>query len=534
MTYRWFASALALAAAMAAFAGPSSHAAPIADVLALHLDESRGSIVLDASGNGNHGRMHYDTTRTTGADAKFGGALSFDGRGDHVAVPDSPSFDAIGAGLTVEGWAKLTSDPNLGPEYNNYRMLFSKGGRGGVFDVVLEQSRNTQFSVRLDDGAGGTIQQRFYVGDPWGIGEWVHFAYTYDGATGTMAAYINGNEHTASRTAGTIATNNAPFYLSHPNNSEAQNGQGALPGILDEIAVYSTVLSGADVAERYANGPPQPDLTMSAPPPADILVYHLDERRGNVAYDATVFGRHGAVVNGATFGPSDGMFGGALHFDGVDDHVRAPLPSAESPTSGLTFEAWLYVDQDPDVDAGQPDAVNNWRWLFNKGGWATPFDAIFEQDRDITFSLKLDGDPTHYRHRFGQQVPLDEWAHLALTYDAETGMMRYFLNGVEESHPIGTTGDLATNDLDFFLSWPSVAVPSGHGAFPGWMDEVALYGRALSSDEILARFLDGPPEALVPEPSTWVLLALGAAAFLRLAGRRQRRTGPACCADRMA
>lgn len=495
----------------------SAAPASAALVVTYHMDELRGPWIIDSTGNGNHGLLGYDAVHT--GDAKFGRAVAFDGVGDHSSAPDSASLDSITGGITVEGWFKLTSDPNINAN-NNYRMLFSKGGRGGPWDMVLEQSRASQWSVRVDNGAGGSNEYRFFSADAtFNVGEWTHFAYTYDAATGIMGIYKNGVGTFSTRTPAALITNNLPFYLSHPNNDPGQNGQGALPGILDEVAVYSHALTPAEVLARFGGGPPEP--AMPAGPVADVAVYRFDEAGGATAYDSTLFTRHGTLAGG--FSRQPGMFGGAVRFDGVSGHMRAHLPAAESPTSGMTLAGWFYLDQDPNVDAN-----NNWRWMFNKGGWATPFDAILEQVRDVTFSIRLDGDPTHYRWRVGPAIPLDQWTHIAMSYDGATGMMRYYFNGAEYTHYIGTTGDLAANDLDFFLSWPSgTAAPNGHGAFPGLMDEVALFGRALSRDEILTLYAFGPPEAFLPEPGALALF--GAGAGLLVLVRLARRKAPACC-----
>ena len=485
--------------------GAGMHVAPQAPVAVYHLDEQRSSHVVDASGNSNHGTMGYDAAHTP--DGKFDNGIAFDGVGDYVTIPDSPSFDSITEGITVEGWAKVTSDPNING-FNNYRMIVDKGGRGGVWDLLLEQGRTTAWSVTIDDGTT-VAEQRYWPGHPaWPIGDWVHFAYTYDAPTGSMIAYMNGTPYPTTRAIGTIATDNNPVYLSYPNNSTDQNGQGAFPGILDEVAIYSRVLSGTDILARYNDGPPSPALDL---PLADKACFHLNEPTGTTAYNA-LGTNHGTLGGGFTRG--DGMFSNAVHFDGTSGHMQAPMPAAVSPTEGLTVEGWFYVDQEPNVDGN-----NNWRWIFNKGGWATPFDCILEQGRNLMFSLKLDGDPTHYRWNSGKYLPLNEWAHAAWTFDGASGMMTVYINGQGVSHYIGATGELATNDLDFFLSWNrGTAFPNGDGAFPGWMDEVAVYGHALSSTEILARYTDGPPKT--PEPATLALLGAGALALVR---RRRRK-----------
>ncbi|MFC1806006.1 LamG-like jellyroll fold domain-containing protein [Planctomycetota bacterium] len=503
----WLSAALVLS--ILAAGGPA-HAVPVADILALHLDETGGVVAYDATPSQQIGLLGHDAAWTT--DAKFGGALSFDGQGDHVMVPDSPALDSLSRAISIEGWAKVTSNPNVNAS-NNYRMVLDKG----VWHLILEQSRTTAWSVVINpDNPADPVSQRYWAPHPaWPMNDWVHFAYTYDGNTGQMVAYTNGTPYSTMKDPGSLQTNDSPLYLSSTNNAPPATvgGSGAFPGILDEIAVYGQVLTPAEVAARFADGPPQPPLSNAAAmPTADTLVLHFDETGGTTAYDATLPANDGTLIDGV--GRGAGKFGGAVHFDGIDDHVRIPLSAAQSPTTGLTVEGWFLVDQEPNVDG-----ANNWRWMFNKGGWATPFDCILEQNRSLMFSLKVNGQ--HKRWNSGHVLPMDEWAHAAWTYDAETGLMKVYLNGVERSHFIGITGPLDTNGSDLFLSWPSgTATPNGNGAFPGWMDEFAIYSHALSSQEILLRYVDGPP--IFPEPVTLSLLAMGVAG---LALRRRRPRG---------
>ena len=58
--------------------------------------------------------------------------------------------------------------------------------------------------------------------------------------------------------------------------------------------------------------------------------------------DASGNANHGTLVNGTGWG--GGQAGGALVFDGVDDHVTIPnSPSLDLAGTALTIEAWVNI-----------------------------------------------------------------------------------------------------------------------------------------------------------------------------------------------
>src|ERR1700730_14379896 len=66
-----------------------AHAASTGLVAAYTFDQGSGSILPDASGNGNNGAVSSGTWTTTG---KHGGALRFNGSNSFVTVKDSPTL----------------------------------------------------------------------------------------------------------------------------------------------------------------------------------------------------------------------------------------------------------------------------------------------------------------------------------------------------------------------------------------------------------------------------------------------------------
>ena len=91
-------------------------------VAAYNFNETSGTTVVDASGNGNHGTISGAKRINRG---KFGRALSFDGVDDWVTVPDADSLDLTN-GMTLEAWVYPT-------DINDFRTVMIKGIECGIY-----------------------------------------------------------------------------------------------------------------------------------------------------------------------------------------------------------------------------------------------------------------------------------------------------------------------------------------------------------------------------------------------------------------
>ncbi len=110
-------------------------------------------------------------------------------------------------------------------------------------------------------------------------------------------------------------------------------------------------------------------------------------------------------------------------------------------------------------------------------------------------------------------IAQDEWYHVAFVREANEVMV--YLNGSLE---IEGTMNLRSGTKWVDGTWAfggRTDIPTLNQRFAGSMDEIAIYGTALSGEQIRAHYLVG-----VPEPSTCLLLAL---AGLSLAARRRRK-----------
>lgn len=174
----------------------------------------------------------------------------------------------------------------------------------------------------------------------------------------------------------------------------------------------------------------------------------------------------GTLQNGATFAP--GMVGQAFHFDGVDDYATIPSSPDLNPTSAITLEAWIKPNSVGDAQRG---IVGTW-------------DDISGNKRTymlwITEFLISHSGGDYPRVPAPNPLQVNVWQHIAGTFDGT--VMRLYLDGVLAGETV-SSGPIATNDHPFFIGRTDSG-SNDSDFFKGEIDELSLYNRALSLEEI--------------------------------------------------
>jgi len=130
-------------------------------VAAYNFNETSGTTVVDASGNGNNGIIS-GTTRT--ASGKFGSALSFDGISNWVTVNDSASLDPTN-GMTLEAWVYPTAT------MSSWRSVLLKEQTGGLAYALYANSDSNQAvsptPTKPFPASTSAATRIWQVGRPW-------------------------------------------------------------------------------------------------------------------------------------------------------------------------------------------------------------------------------------------------------------------------------------------------------------------------------------------------------------------------------
>jgi hypothetical protein len=213
------------------------------------------------------------------------------------------------------------------------------------------------------------------------------------------------------------------------------------------------------------------------------------------ANDASGMGNNGSVLGDAAF--TQGISGQGLALDGLDDSVLVPDSTSLNPTGPFSIAAWYkpvpFVGTGFDVVVGKQPLT-----------FAPPY---YQMQLGVSGSLyptlpSSAGFSTSNGNAFNQAstpanalIPGD-WNFLVGTSDGST--LRIYVNGVlQASQPISGPITTYSTPLRFgrFEGLPN--------HLPGTIDEVRMYGRALSPSEVSYLFThqDGRPIVVAPGSS---------------------------------
>jgi hypothetical protein len=433
------------------------------------LGETSGTSAADSVGSSTG---TYRNGVTVGSPSLLGSdsanrAAALDGVNDAVSVPSSPGLSPTGP-VSAEAWIR----PGALPAAGNFASVASKAGsyslqfNGSQLEFTTMQGATKR---RVQAPAGSIVAGQTY-----------HVVGTYDGTTQRL--FVNGAQVASGSFSGPLTANTASVVLGSWDAASE-----FLPGTIDDVAVYAKALTPAQVANHYNKGggtatpPPPPPPPPSSPGYAPAVTadgpvsyWRLGESSGTSANDSAGT-NPGTYRNGVTMGSPSLLVSDsanrAASFDGVNDSVSVPSTAGLSPTGAVSVEAWVRPTAKPAAGGFTSVASKAESYSIQFNGPQLEFTTI-------------QGSTRRRVQAPASSVVAGQTYHVVGTYDGAT--QRLYVNGVQVASGAFSGGMNANFNSVVLGSW------DGSSEFlPGTIDDVAVYGKALTASQIANHYNSG-------------------------------------------
>ena len=433
-----------------------------------------GVTAYDRSGNNNTGTLEGAITRASG---RIGQGIS-KGAGTQVNAGSGTSLDNIQF-LTVSMWLYPTSFPTT---CGGDTTIITKVG--WVLEFRCGASGQLEFTVNRASDTRRTASANSLL-----INAWQNVVVTFASSTvqfddTDIHMYVNGEEisYSAALSGSGARVDDSASTLDIGGNDTAS---GDFAGRMDEVRVYNRVLS-ADEIKRLYNMGATTKFNVSKKQDAalnnglvGLWTFDAPDMAGVTAYDRSGQGNTGTLTNGPT--KTIGKIGQALNFDGVDDVVT--LGTGIRPVLPVTISAWI-----------NPRAVTNKKGIFSTDRLSSSVHSgIYlstgiigaQGNLEVTYGSNTACDASGRQTKTGSTaLPLNTWTHVVAVVRGAANISLY-LNGVDDSGSYtGTGGGLVYSGESGTIGELFDCFDGDNKAFPGLIDEVRVYNRALSPDEI--------------------------------------------------
>lgn len=418
----------------------------------LHLKPETG--LVDQSGT-------QDPATYNGNAGVVGRRFEFNGTGDYITVPDDASL-TDGDTLSISAWAKVDSFGG-----SLWQPLVCKGTTDADEEYcLLIKATQIYFDVSNVSGPFTTVNHTFATDT------WYHIVAVHErvGGSSTLSLYVNGVDITGTTIGPTVAaktSNGHPVAI-----GSARNGLYVMDGSLDDIRIFSSALTAAQVLSLYEGVPGyEPPLPVRAIPDT---VLHLEAASGE--RDLSNHANYGTFTGTDIAANSTDT---EFVFNGTDDYVNCgDVAEADFGTGNFTVSFWV-----------------NFTAASNQGGFVFK-DAYAGSDNGLYIYHSTGGaGPTKLAYWNGSSTTLSTgtidgaWRHVAVVREGTgSGEVKFYIDGVLDA----TTA----TDARTLSNTKNLTINGSHDANAGalmdsQMDDIRIISRALSAGEVALLYNKG-------------------------------------------
>lgn len=448
------------------------------------MDEGYGGTTQDASASNADGTLGASTAAPTWQNEDMcisGKCLYFDGSNDYV---DLGNIDA-----PIEGAGDFSFSFWMNP--NN--------ATAGVYQTILgtndPSGYNVGWSLGMNYPNNGSIcfSGDNIAGSPWGYSDcrdvgvtsnqWIFLTFTRTGSN--VDWYVNGVKSGATGNMGASFANGA--YNLRLGNSAAIR---YFKGRIDDLKIYDYVRTADQIKADFVNRGGSYGVvtqfgkssTTSGSNLTNGLVgyWKLDEPSGS-AIDSSGIGNTGTIVGAVT---APGKHGTAIQFSGTNDRVTIPDATSINAATDLTVSAWI------NPSALLSASSHEYNELVNKGTYNSKGYLLYfgKAGGLLNFQWSWSGGTSSVVSQ-NFTYAANTWYHITATLNNTSG--KIYINGVLNNAGAVTTPMSSSSGVQMVIGNDSAGTYGGQ--FPGTIDEVRVYNRALSESEVRALYSFAAP-----------------------------------------
>jgi len=391
---------------------------------------------------GNNAAIALDATAAANRHGWAGNAL-------HGAAIADNSIALQSDYTTISFWVNPTSLPASGEVY-----LMSNGGWQERWKVSLPSHGKPVFTTHataccsdMDSGDGNALK----------VGEWTHVAMVHDGTNDQI--FINGVLANQKATSGALNKTKFPLGIGF---DPIDNGS-FFDGSIDDVLIFNKALSATEIAALYDVQKVEPSVSSEL-----VADYTFDNTRNdNSAYKNNAYGN--AVSTKDRFGKTNR----AIVFDGKSTFVEAAnSPQLASDFTSISF--WAKVNALP---------ASGEAYMLSHGGWQERWKISLPSHGKPVFTTHATSCCNDMDSGGGNELKVGEWTHMVMTHDGT--MDRIYMNGAQVNEK-SYSGALNKTTHPFGIGYDPI---DKGNYFDGALDEVQIYNRALTAQEVLGLYV---------------------------------------------
>jgi hypothetical protein len=375
-----------------------------------------------------------------------------------------------GGNATISGWFKILTAPATNATYMLAMQINDTSDVG--YSIKYRDSGGTK-QIMFDRLREGIQEDSVVVNQTLTTDTWYHLVVTYDGTN--VIGYVNGSavgSPVASSGNGSGTTANT-FRLGLHYNGSSWFASAAI----DDVAVLSRALTASEVKSIYTSRTFQKDTNNSL-------------NVGLVSYyklgDTTDFYGSNNATNVGTSTFTSGKYNNALTLNGSSQYLSVANGMFPWGTNNWSVSLWFKRSSGTDICMfGSHDGTG-------AGGLEISYGASSGSGKLGVSKIGAAGTQATYTWTADTN-----WHHLVATQSSTAGLILY-LDGSAVNTQAANTSNVINSNKAIGIGARVIGTTPADAFFPGQIDEVGIWSKALSTTEISDLYNSGNGQTMNP------------------------------------